>query len=178
VDGSDLVRRELASLRDATQCSAAITIWSNDGVSSLFKLEGQQRDAFELRTGMMSMLATAAGKVFAACLPVTVTRPFLEEEWSNAKGRWGEIEDFYMEVQREMQRHGYATMRRSDISGYASIAAPISDWTGDVKFVISLVGSHTILDAEPGTPHVQALLEATARATAPLGGTTDFTKNR
>ncbi|WP_233838768.1 IclR family transcriptional regulator domain-containing protein [Paraburkholderia sp. ZP32-5] len=83
-----------------------------------------------------------------------------------------------MDVQRELQQNRYATMHRSDISGYASIAAPIRDWTGDVKFAISLVGSHTILDTEPGTPHVQSLLEATARATRLLGGTPDSAKGK
>lgn len=171
IDGFDIVRRELGLLRDATQCSAAITTWTNDGVLSLFKLEGQQQGAFELRTGLMSLLSTAAGKVFAACLPLAVTRPFLEREWDAAKGRSGTPDDFCEEVQHELQRNQYATMRRSDISGYASIAAPVSNWTGDVKFVVSLVGSHTILDTEPGTPHVRALLESAARATSLLGGT-------
>src|SRR5690349_21573366 len=47
IDGFDVVRNELGKLRDATQCSGAITIWTTDGVLSLFKLEGQQRGAFE-----------------------------------------------------------------------------------------------------------------------------------
>lgn len=172
IDGFDLVRRELGTLRDATQCSAAITTWTNDGVLSLFKLEGQQRGAFELRTGLMSFLSTAAGKVFAACLPLPVTMPFLEQEWAAAKQRKGTLEDFYAEAKQELQQNGYARMLgRLDLSGYASIAAPVSNWTGDVKFVLSLVGSHTILDTEPGTPHVVALLQAAARSTSLLGGT-------
>jgi DNA-binding IclR family transcriptional regulator len=161
IDGFDVVRRELGTLRDATQCSGAITTWTNDGVLSLFKLEGQQRGAFELRTGLMSLLSTAAGKVFAACLPLAVTKPFLGQEWTKGEQRVGEIDAF---------RNGYATMRRSDIAGYASIAAPVTNWSGDVKFVMSLVGSSTVLDTEPGSMHVVALLEATARATALLGG--------
>jgi DNA-binding IclR family transcriptional regulator len=170
IDGFDVVRRELGTLRDATQCSGAITTWTNDGVLSLFKLEGQQRGAFELRTGLMSLLSTAAGKVFAACLPLAVTKPFLGQEWTKGEQRVGEIDAFHVDVMSELQRNGYATMRRSDIAGYASIAAPVTNWSGDVKFVMSLVGSSTVLDTEPGSMHVVALLEATARATALLGG--------
>lgn len=170
IDGFEVVRRELGTLRDATQCSGAITTWTTDGVLSLFKLEGQQRGAFELRTGLMSLLSTAAGKVFAACLPIAVTQPFLEQELTSRNTGADATADFYAEVRRELQQHGYATMRRSDIAGYASIAAPVTNWTGDVKFVLSLVGSDAVVDTEPGSTHVVALLDAAARATALLGG--------
>ncbi|WP_114810362.1 IclR family transcriptional regulator [Paraburkholderia kururiensis] len=170
IDGFDVVRGELGKLRDATQCSGAITMWTTDGVLSLFKLEGQQRGAFELRTGLMSLLSTAAGKVFAASLPLAVTRPFLEQELASRKAGGDAIETFHADVMHELQANGYATMRRSDIAGYASIAAPVINWTGDVKFVISLVGADTVLDFEPGSKHVVALLESAARATALLGG--------
>jgi len=177
IDGFDVVRNELGKLRDATQCSGAITIWTTDGVLSLFKLEGQQRGAFELRTGLMSLLSTAAGKVFAASLPLAVTRPFLEQELASRKPSGDAIEKFHADVMRELREHGYATMRRSDIAGYASIAAPVVDWTGDVKFVMSLVGSDTVLDLEPGSGHVVALLESADRATALLGGRARSARN-
>jgi DNA-binding IclR family transcriptional regulator len=170
IDGFDVVRRELGALRDVTQCSGAITTWTSDGVLSLFKLEGQQRGAFELRTGLMPLLSTAAGKVFAACLPAAVTTPFLEQELTSGKVSGDTVEEFRARVKRELQDYGYATMRRSDIAGYASIAAPVMNWTGDVKFVVSLVGSDTRLDMDPGSPHVVALLDTAARATSLLGG--------
>jgi DNA-binding IclR family transcriptional regulator len=147
-------------------------------VLSLFKLEGQQRSAFELRTGLMSLLSIAAGKVFAACLPLAITKPCLEQEWGAMPDRSTQLKDFHAKVQRELQQNKYATMRRSDIVGYASIAAPVTNWTGDVKFVLSVVGSHTTLNTEPGTPHVQALLEAAGRASVLLGGTSRLWRTR
>jgi len=56
------------------------------------------------------------------------------------------------------------------MTGYTSMAAPVWDWRGEVKFAISLVGSRTTLQFDRASAHVQALLESAARATAAIGG--------
>ena len=65
IDGFEIVRREVTTLRDTTRRSAAVTTWTDDGPISLFKQDGDQRGAFEFRTGLIPML-TAAGKIYAA----------------------------------------------------------------------------------------------------------------
>jgi DNA-binding IclR family transcriptional regulator len=52
IDGFEIVRREVTILRDTTRRSAAVTTWSDDGPISLFKQDGDQRGAFEFRTGI------------------------------------------------------------------------------------------------------------------------------
>ena len=51
IDGFEIVRREVTSLRDTTKRSAAVTTWTDDGPISLFKQDGDERGAFEFRTG-------------------------------------------------------------------------------------------------------------------------------
>ena len=70
IDGFEIVRREVTNLRDVTRRSAAVTTWTDDGPISLFKQDGDQRGAFEFRTGLIPMLTSAAGKIYAARLPM------------------------------------------------------------------------------------------------------------
>lgn len=172
IDGFDLLRREVTRLRDETSRSTAVTMWTDDGVLSLFKQDGDLRGAFEMRTGLIPLTSTAAGKVFVACLPLSVTQPFSVEELNEQAHAKTDPAAFHEEAVRELERKKYATLHRADMSGYASIAAPIFDFTGQLRFAISLVGSRTTLQTERGSPHVTALLESAARATVALGGTT------
>ena len=166
IDGFELVRLEVTSLRNATQRSAAVTAWTDDGPVSLFKQDGEHRGAFEMRTGLIPLLKTAAGKVFAACLSEPATAQLIEQELKGEPS----ATDFRADALRELQRKKYSTVLRADMSGYASMAAPVWDWNGEIRFAISLVGSRSTLLTERGSAHVQALLESAARATAGLGG--------
>jgi DNA-binding IclR family transcriptional regulator len=74
------------------------------------------------------------------------------------------------EVRREFERKKFSTIHRADLSGYASIAAPIFDFSGEIRYAISLVGTRTTLQTEKGSAHVKALLDSAQRATTSLGG--------
>jgi DNA-binding IclR family transcriptional regulator len=167
LDGADLMRREVTALRDATKHNAAVSVWTVDGPVSLFKEDGEIRSAFEMRTGLIGILATAAGKVFVASLPVAETRRQLQQE---ARAIGLDAQSFRAEAERELSKTGYVSMKRADGTGYASLAAPVRDWTGEVRFALSLVGSRETLDLQPTSAHVKALLESCARTTAALGG--------
>jgi len=169
IDGFDVARREVTWLRDTTQRSAAVTAWTDDGPVSLFKQDGEPRGAFEIRTGLIRLVSTAAGNVFVACLAPAATQRLIEEE-SRASGASLSADDFRAEAQQELHRKKYATVLRADMTGYTSMAAPVWDWHGEVKFAISLVGSRTTLQFDRASAHVQALLESAARATAAIGG--------
>jgi DNA-binding IclR family transcriptional regulator len=170
IDGFELVRLEVTSLRNATQRSAAVTAWTDDGPVSLFKQDGEHRGAFEMRTGLIPLLTTAAGKVFVACLSEPATTQLIDQELKGALSTTGSATDFRADALRELQRKKYSTVHRADMSGYASMAAPVWDWNGEIRFAISLVGSRSTLLTERGSAHVRALLESAARATAGLGG--------
>lgn len=81
IDGFEIVRREVTSLHDTAGRSAAVTTWTDDGPISLYKQDGDQRGAFEFRTGLIPMLTSAAGKIYAARLPPNLTRHLIEQEW-------------------------------------------------------------------------------------------------
>lgn len=171
IDGFEVVRREVTSLRDTTRRSAAVTTWTDDGPISLFKQDGDQRGAFEFRTGLIPML-TSAGKIYAARLPMGLTAHLIEKEWREAFDSKVDVGKFREDAARELKRRGYTTITRSDVSGYVSIAAPILDWNGDVRFTLSLAGTRASIKIEPSSDHVKALLDSAFRATQALGGKT------
>jgi DNA-binding IclR family transcriptional regulator len=168
LDGFELVRREVTWLRDATRHNVAMSVWTADGPVSLFKQDGDIRSSFEMRTGLIGVMSTAAGKVFVSSLPLSETRRLLVQE---ARSTAADYQSFRANAERELEARGYVTMERADGSGYASIAAPVRDWSGEIKFALSVVGSRSTLETKPSSAAVKALLESTARATAALGGT-------
>jgi len=169
MDAFELLRREVTQLRDETRRSAAVTTWTDDGVLSLFKQDGDQRGAFEMRTGLISLLGTAAGKLFMACLPLTMTQKLAQQELKEMQLRTTPAA-LQEEVRREFERKKFSVIHRADLSGYASIAAPIFDFSGQIRYAISLVGTRTTLQTEKGSAHVKALLDSAQRATISLGG--------
>jgi DNA-binding IclR family transcriptional regulator len=172
-DGFEIVRREVTNLRDMTKRSAAVTTWTDDGPISLFKQDGEQRGAFEFRTGLIPMLTSAAGKIYAARLPTSLTTPLIEQEWETAFGGKADVGKFKEDATRELKRKGYTTIARSDLSGYVSIAAPVLDWNGDLRFTLSLAGTRTSMKTEPSSEQVKSLLASASRATHALGGKAD-----
>jgi DNA-binding IclR family transcriptional regulator len=172
IDGFEIVRREVTNLRDATKRSAAVTTWTDDGPISLFKQDGEQRGAFEFRTGLIPMLGSAAGKIYAARLPPNLTTHLIEQEWDENFDGKPDVDKFREDAARELRRRGYTSIVRSDLSGYVSIAAPILDWNGDVRFTLSLAGTRASMKIEPSSDYVKALLDSASSATQALGGKT------
>ena len=170
IDGFEIARQEVMALRDATRQSAAVTAWTDDGPVSLFKQEGDWRSGLELRTGLLSITATAAGKVFAASLPQALTLPLIARERGDGSAAPLSGAAIIEAARRELDEAGYVVLLRDDGTGYASAAAPVSDWNGSVRFALSVIGSQNSLSTKRGSAEVQALLACAARATAALGG--------
>jgi DNA-binding IclR family transcriptional regulator len=170
IDGFEIVRREVTALRDITKRSAAVTTWTDDGPISLFKQDGDQRGTFEFRTGLIPMLRSAAGKIYAARLPPNLTTHLIEQEWDAVFGGKADAGKFREDASRELKRKGYTAIVRSDLSAYVSIAAPVLDWNGDLRFALSLAGTRASMKTEPTSEQVKSLLISASRATHALGG--------
>lgn len=167
LDGFDIVRREVIALRDATLSGAAVTAWTDDGPVSLFKQEGQTRSILELRTGLIPLVTTAAGKLFIACLQASRTDELIAREMSGEKD-WSPAA-MREEASAELRKNGFSMVHRGNL-GYVSVAAPIWDRDGNLQFAISLIGTPATLDTDINGEAIKALLESAVRATIALGG--------
>ncbi|MFD1557285.1 IclR family transcriptional regulator [Paraburkholderia silviterrae] len=167
LDGFDIVRREVIALRDATLSGAAVTAWTDDGPVSLFKQEGETRSILEMRTGLIPLVTTAAGKLFIACLQPGRTDELIAREMPGA--REGSQAALREEASAELRNCGFTTVHRGDL-GYVSVAAPIWNRDGNLQFAISLIGTPATLNTDIHGTAVEALLASAARATVALGG--------
>lgn len=167
LDGFDIVRREVIALRDATLCGAAVTAWTDDGPVSLFKQEGETRSIVELRTGLIPLVTTAAGKLFVACLQAGRTDELIARELpAGQEERQAAIRE---EAIAELHEFGFTTVHLGNL-GYVSVAAPIWDRDGNLQFAISLIGTPATLDTDIRGSAMKALIESGVRATTALGG--------
>jgi DNA-binding IclR family transcriptional regulator len=167
LDGFDVVRREVTALRDATLSGAAVTAWTEDGPVSLFKQEGATRSILELRTGLIPLVTTAAGRLFIACLQPARTDDLIGRELTAEQG--ATPASLREEAIAELRNCGFTTVHRADL-GYVSVAAPIWDRDGELRFAISLIGTPATLNTAVEGNEVKALLESAVRATVALGG--------
>ncbi|WP_028221404.1 IclR family transcriptional regulator [Paraburkholderia oxyphila] len=167
LDGFDIVRREVIALRDATRSGAAVTAWAEDGPVSLFKQEGDARSMLELRTGLIPLVTTAAGKLFIACLQPARTEALISRELTAQQPLTPA--SLREEALAELRAHGFTSIHRADL-GYVSVAAPIWDRDAELRFAISLIGTSATLDTDAQSDAVKALLDCANRATVALGG--------
>src|SRR5258708_38911921 len=100
-----------------TKRSAAVTTWTDDGPISLFKQDGDQRGAFEFRTGLIPMLTSAAGKIYAARLPTKLTMHLIEQGWGEGFGGKADDGKLREEAARALKRRGYTTIVRCELAG-------------------------------------------------------------
>jgi DNA-binding IclR family transcriptional regulator len=97
----------------------------------------------------------------------------IEREWDAVFSGKPDVSRFRDDATRELKRKGYASIVRTDLAGYVSIAAPVLDWNGDVRFTLSLAGTRASMAIDSSSDQVNALLDSAARATRALGGKTD-----
>ena len=90
------------------------TTWTDDGPLSLFKQDGDQRGAFEFRTGLIPMLGSATGKIYAARLPPNLTSHLIEQEWSAVFRGKPDAARFRDDAVRELKRKGYSRCAARD----------------------------------------------------------------
>lgn len=178
LDGFETVRQEASTLRDRTGQGAVVSIWTDNGPVIVFKKEGDRRGMLELRTGQIPLISTAAGKVFIAHLPPASTAAIVAREWPAGTGGAAAQDKFLRATRRTVRQFGYATLARSNLVGYASIAAPVWDWNDDVRFTLSIIGPRETIDLSGTGQHARALLESVARASTALGGSAERNRPR
>ena len=168
-DDFDVVRDEARALSDATERGVVVGTWTDDGPVIVYKKEGVRRGPLDLRLGLMSMLFTGTGRIFSALLDQKITQRLLAadaERNAIAPGKVGKLLDSY---RKEIARSGYLICELPGLPGYVSLASPIWDASEAPRYTLTLIGPKAHMDTDPGGPQIQALLQATRRASQRLG---------
>jgi DNA-binding IclR family transcriptional regulator len=166
LDGYDVLRGEAHMLQTITRANVAVAVWSQGGPVSVFTQRADDSGDIEFRSGLIPMLASAAGELTAAYLPDALTEELIEQELTDAP-RLGTARAFIAEARARVLPLGYArfTYRHPP---HQALAAPV--WTTDdrMAFIISVV-LHRAATARQDANNVRALLDSAARASMLIG---------
>jgi DNA-binding IclR family transcriptional regulator len=163
-----LAREELAELRSATRCAAYLSIWGNRGPSIAVKLDGPRQGSLTIRLGyVLPLLHSATGRAFLAHLPESETAPLLALELR--RGGNGPHRREVAEIVAAVRRDGYATSENLLNAGFAAMAAPVFDFSGQMAAALTILGPNAEMTAALRPALASALLPAAARLSARLG---------
>ncbi|HHW63335.1 MAG TPA: IclR family transcriptional regulator [Rhodocyclaceae bacterium] len=177
LDRVDRIRLGLAAiseLRDLTNETAALAVWNERGPVVVRWERPRRPITVNVLTGTsLSLLSSAAGRVFAAWLPEQQTEALLRAEIDS--GRAPEGIASMADARRllaEVRREGVAVMSQGYFArGVEAAAAPVFNFKNEITMSIAVVGVEGTLDLGPGSPALAALKAACSTLSARLGAT-------
>ena len=172
IDGVEVMVAGLTRLVDAAGIDAHATIWGSVGPVVL-RWRGQPGQiGVRVMEGIVLPLVTSAtGRVWAAHLAPSFTRPLVEREFAaSARGAGRDRSRRAFEKQLQAVREtGYAYSSGERRAGIDALSAPVFGSDGRIAFALTLVGPTTNFGARPGRPAVKQLLASAAELSQRLG---------
>ena len=163
VDAVRFASEALVPLAEETGLASLITVWGTNGPTVIRCEQAQLVSAVRVREGRnLSLLYSAAGRVFLTYLPEAETEPFIEKELpAFAKGRKA-IEA----IQQEVRKRGIGRGLGEETPNIAALAAPVFAHTGRLALclgVISAIGFDTNYNGKPAIALKRAAAELSRR---------------
>lgn len=170
--------KAIEHLRDQLGETAGVVTWGTHGPTYIRIAEPLRPVTVALRAGATAPLtASAAGFVFLAHLPETVTAPVLKRETSGKgishahtplKQAIRSGKQLATVVQR-VRKDGVACAISAYAPGVNSYAAPVFDHMGRLVFALTVIGYAAHLGSSPDTAVAKALRQAAQAVSAQLG---------
>jgi DNA-binding IclR family transcriptional regulator len=164
----------ILELATETRLTTALSVWGSFGPTIIYIHEGADQIHINTRAGTVySVTGTATGLAFAAYLPEDLIRTTIKAQMSEADAtqRVGARLEFAA-IAKELERireRGYATIDPPPVPEVYAIAAPVFDYVGQIRMVITLIGHSGVIDATPGSRHVEQVLNAARRLNDQMG---------
>jgi len=175
--GMDIValsQETLDDLRDQLQTVVSLAIWANRGPTIIRRAVHEQSVSLVVQLGgVMNVLTSAGGRVFAAYLDRAETTPFITAELAEKGGLAAkaglrtrrDVETMLAEV----RALGFASISGTMHAGIAAASAPVFDYAGKIAAALTLVGLEGALDLNPEGQVIGTLRRAAASLSARLG---------
>ncbi|RQR65902.1 IclR family transcriptional regulator [Burkholderia sp. Bp9126] len=155
---------EIVALAESTDMSVATATLGPLGPTVIRFEESARPQHVSLRIGtVMSLVNTAIGRTFAACVPDDVLADLLADEPVRLAGRAAHADDAFRAQLARIREDGLDFAFDAPVPGIATVAAPVFDHTGSVRLVIAIIGASRGFPRGPGSHLAQALLAATRR---------------
>jgi DNA-binding IclR family transcriptional regulator len=167
LDRRDLFRtakKHMRALREKLQVVAALVIWTEFGPRVLHFEEG---DTGVVRLmsqlgGTLSLARTAAGRVFVAWLPDSVTAPFLEREGDK-------VPPDFADILEEVRKQKLARLIGYPAKGICIMAAPIFEYGNQVVGSLVIMGAREHFDSGWSGVPAQELRAAAQQVSYAMG---------
>lgn len=167
----------LEQLAHTTGQSVALAVWGNLGPTIVRMEEPIQPMHVNLRTGtVMSLTATATGRLFAAYMPPKVVERLLSEDL--ARSSYGTAPNPYHTSQdlepllAEIRKHGLSRTRGQPIPGIDALCAPVFDADAHIVLGVLVMGPSATFDSEWDGKIAQPLKACAAEISRRVGGAT------
>jgi len=159
----DLMRQAAMALYNRTGLAVATSVWSQAGPISVFTQQGKDAPEFEFRSGLLSLLRTAASRLFLAKLPPEQTMPLLEEELKRHCRDPAEAPAIRNSAVVEYEANGFAQWDYfSDVGDrITSLAAPVYRTSDEISFGLSVLGARELVHPDANREPLAALQEIT-----------------
>ncbi|KVM93183.1 IclR family transcriptional regulator [Burkholderia stagnalis] len=155
---------EIVALAEATDMSVATATLGPLGPTVIRFEESARPQHVSLRIGtVMSLVNTAIGRTFAACVPDDVLADLLADEPVRLAGRAAHADDGFRAQLARIRADGLDFAFDAPVPGIATVAAPVFDHTGSIRLVIAIIGASRGFPRGPDSDLAQALLAATRR---------------
>jgi len=174
VDRIRLGLNAISELRDITNETVALAVWSDRG-PVIVRWERPRRPiTVNVLTGTsLSLLSSAAGRVFAAWLPEQQTEALLRSEIESGKAPDGiaTLADA-RRLLAGVRAQGLAVISSGYFArGVEAAAAPVFNFKNEISMGIALVGVEGTLDLGRESPALHALKDACDALSRRLGAT-------
>lgn len=180
LDRVDRIRLGLAAiseLRDLTNETVALAVWSERGPVVVRWERPRRPITVNVLTGThLSLLGSAAGRVFAAWLPEQQTDPLLRQEIESGKLTTpiASLEEA-RRLLAGVRERGLAVISSGYFArGVEAAAGPVFNFKNEINMSIAVVGVEGTLDLTPDGPTLSALKRACAELSVRLGSTAPY----
>ena len=169
-----MAARAAEDLAAETGLMVTISVWGSHGPTIIQVEESVQPIHVNLRAGTnYTVTGTATGRLFAALLPERMTKPLVDREISAAGnsrriGTARSSRDVAADL-AEIRARGYALTEGVPVPGINAVSAPVFDHSGQVQFVITVIGPDEALAIDEASPQPAFVLAFAERLSANLG---------
>ncbi|WP_068639477.1 IclR family transcriptional regulator [Thauera butanivorans] len=174
VDRIRLGLMAISDLRDATNETVALSVWSEGGPVVVRWERPRRPITVNVVTGTsLSMLRSAGGRVFAAWLPERQTEALIARELESGKTPT-DIHDMddVRTLLAQVREAGMAVVTGDYFArGVEAAAAPVFNFKNEITMTIAVVGVEGSMDLSPGGATLAALRRAADDLSRRLGAT-------
>ncbi len=154
--------------------TVGLAVLGNQGPTIVYISESSYPIHVNMRTGtVMSIQATATGRVFAAYLPPKQVERMIEQERrSGVAGDFGAADlkkDTLDTVLAEVRKRGLARVQGEPIPGINAVCAPVFEHTGAIRMGITAIGPAGSFDVSWSGDNVQKIRECAEQVSHRLG---------